>query len=166
MEMERQGAKSLRSRSDAKAFGLSGLARTLQKVLLWLLVYAFGYYNLDLRWAILLIGSWYLAHTYYLTKTDGSVITNEKKAPGENKKLFSQDLPAWVLHPDTQRAEWFNKILAQLWPNLDKYLKQVLKNVQDDPQLKERLGGYHIKSLRFPHVSLGNIPPRLGKYQT
>ena len=147
-----------------KAFSLSGIGQTLQKVVLWLIVYFFGYYNLDIRWSILLLGIWYLANTYYQTK-------NETKARGvhvqpaatiSDKKIFSQDLPAWVLHPDTQRAEWFNKILAQVWPHLDGFLKQVLKNVEEDPQLKERLGGYHIRSLKFPHVSLGHVPPRLG----
>ena len=30
-----------------------------------------------------------------------------------------QDLPNWVLFPDFERSEWFNKFLHQLWPSIE-----------------------------------------------
>lgn len=60
-----------------------------------------------------------------------------------------------------QRAEWVNVVLAQLWPYLETLLRNTLQNIEDDQRLKERLQGYHIKTLRFPNANLGKIPPRL-----
>ena len=34
--------------------------------------------------------------------------------------------------------------------------------METDPKLVERLAGYHIKSLRFPVCTLGEVPPKLG----
>lgn len=146
------------SKVSNNPFGLGGLVYTVQKVLLWVFVYVLGYVHLDPRWLLLVLCIWYFLKMQLFTAS-AAIATDLSKAA--KSKLLSKDLPAWVLHPDTQRAEWFNKILAQLWPHLDGYLKQVMKNVEDDTQLKERLVGYHIMALKFPHVSLGVVPPRL-----
>jgi hypothetical protein len=159
-----------RSTISSSAFGISGLGRTLQKCALWLVIYFFGFLQLDIRWAMILLGAWYCSHLFLLKKSQGTFGqlhaetrgTVEDDDPGRNRKIFSKDLPSWVKYPDMERAEWINTILAQVWPYLDSFLKQVLKNVEEDSRLRERLSGYHIKSLRFPHVSLGRVPPRLG----
>ncbi|KAL3213296.1 hypothetical protein MRX96_035531 [Rhipicephalus microplus] len=37
-----------------------------------------------------------------------------------------EDLPAWVFFPDTERAEWVNKILCQFWPFVGDYVKDLI----------------------------------------
>ncbi len=82
--------------------------------------------------------------------------------PRESRNVVtSEELPSWVLDPDTQRAEWVNAILRQLWPHIEQYLRKALSEIESDPELIHRLSSYHVRSLRFPTVDLGRIPPKL-----
>ena len=65
------------------------------------------------------------------------------------------------VNPDVQRTEFINLILLQLWPYLDKYLRNTLIKIENDEVLRERLHGYQVKSIRFPTVDLGKVPPRI-----
>ena len=60
-----------------------------------------------------------------------------------------------------ERTEWVNIITSQLWPYLDKFLRNILQHIEEDQELNKRLQGYHIKAIKFPNFSLGKIPPRL-----
>lgn len=66
------------------------------------------------------------------------------------------------MHPDVERIEWLNAIISQLWPQLNGLFQQVLRKIEEDDNLCQRLQGYHIGCLKFPQGSLGNVPPRLG----
>lgn len=39
-----------------------------------------------------------------------------------------QDLPAWVQFPDTERVEWLNKVIHQLWPYVGEYTKTFMND--------------------------------------
>ena len=52
-------------------------------------------------------------------------------------------------------------MIELLWPHFEEHTKQILRSIETDEEMKKRLSGYHIKAVRFPHVSLGKIPPRL-----
>ena len=97
------------------------------------------------------------------TKENPSVVKTfaDKMTETNEEELTPARLPTWVYNPDSQRAEWTNMIFRQLWPHLEEFLKQTLKTVEDDPVLRERLSGYHIRSLTFPDFSLGRIPPKI-----
>jgi hypothetical protein len=42
-----------------------------------------------------------------------------------------QKLPAWAQHPDVEKANWLNELVASLWPNLKKGIEDtVLASVQ------------------------------------
>ncbi len=123
----------------------------LDQALWWLLIYALGYLRWEWPWAIVL-----LASAYFLWRWQASL----RKVQGDSGS--KKDLPSWVLHPDMQRLEWVNLLVSQIWPYLDGVLKAMLKSFEDDPDLRVRLNGYHIKTLRFSHCSLGRIPPRMG----
>ena len=84
-----------------------------------------------------------------------------KEEPKTDIKDLPGNLPDWVLNPDVHRSEWTNTVIKQLWPHFEEHVKQILRSVETDAELKKRLEGYHIKAVRFPHVSLGKIPPRL-----
>ena len=134
------------------------LGTTGEKAGLWVILYFIGYLQWDLRWFCLAVISGYLFYLWWLKRKNKNGPPVNSGIPVELAKL---DLPAWVLHPDTQRANWTNVIFKQLWPHLEEFLKNTLKTIENDENLQERLQGYHIKSIRFPRVSLGKIPPKL-----
>ena len=51
-------------------------------------------------------------------------LANKTKNHSPKEKIIAriQDLPNWVLFPDFERSEWFNKILDQLWPSLEGFI--------------------------------------------
>ncbi|XP_033105787.1 extended synaptotagmin-2-A-like [Anneissia japonica] len=71
-----------------------------------------------------------------------------------------QELPSWVYFPDTERAEWLNKIVKQLWPFIEGYVKDMMKETVE-PSVQEALPSY-LKSFRFEKIRLGHYPPRIG----
>ena len=44
-------------------------------------------------------------------------------------------LPAWVLSPDAQRAEWVNAIFRQLWPHVEEFMQRAFKDFDADEEL-------------------------------
>ena len=139
---------------------------TTKKSFFWLFLYVFGYLQLDLRWFLICIGIAYFGNVVLASKRWKRwqrkltfSATNEKTT-----NLVSDlpgNLPDWVLNPDMHRAEWTNTFIKHLWPHFEDHVRQILHSVETDEGLRKRLSGYHIKSVRFPHVSLGKIPPRL-----
>ncbi|XP_036255647.1 extended synaptotagmin-1 [Molothrus ater] len=68
------------------------------------------------------------------------------------------ELPAWVSFPDVERAEWLNKVLAQAWPFLGRYLEKLL---QDSVAPAIRASSAHLQSFTFTRVDLGQKPLRV-----
>lgn len=67
------------------------------------------------------------------------------------KKLIKY-LPSWIHFPDTERAEWLNQALRQLWPFVDEYMRQMLRtkveqNINDT--LPDLLKGFRFASINF-----------------
>ena len=83
--------------------------------------------------------------------------------PACNTKILARakDLPSWVFFPDFERAEWVNKIIKNVWSNVEELvINAVINNV--DPVLDEdNAGGLGI--IRVSRVCFGQIPPRIGK---
>lgn len=144
----------------SSAFGLSRFAETVHQSLLWIVVYFIGYLKVDLLWAVLMLAAYFSLQIYLFKK-----VSEKKKSHGRffaKDQVFSQDLPEWVTRPDFQRTEWINTVVAQLWPYAGTFVKKLLKKIEDDSSLHEKLARYHVTSIRFPHVSLGTVPPRIG----
>ncbi|XP_059474297.1 extended synaptotagmin-2 [Neocloeon triangulifer] len=72
-----------------------------------------------------------------------------------------KDLPSWVFFPDVERAEWMNKIFKLIWPNVNSYARDLIKNTIE-PVLQEALLPYKLGDFKFERIVLGNIPPRIG----
>ncbi|XP_039297240.1 extended synaptotagmin-2-A isoform X3 [Nilaparvata lugens] len=127
------------------------------------IIYFFGYMNFS--------PAWFLAPLIY------SVIKNETKKTNEFKRNVAKtsalqnekdvilaridELPAWVYFPDVERAEWLNKILRQVWPNVNHYAKDVIKDIIE-PNICLALAEYKISGFAFQKMRLGTIPPRIG----
>lgn len=71
------------------------------------------------------------------------------------------DLPAWVFFPDMERAEWFNRILQQVWPRVNHYARNLLKDVIE-PNIATSLAAYKLQGFKFERMILGTIAPRVG----
>ena len=55
--------------------------------------------------------------------------------------LLSQSrvrLPAWVQFPQTERAEWINSLVAEVWPHLGPLTMRVMQD-QVEPMVAEML---------------------------
>nr|XP_018902831.1 PREDICTED: extended synaptotagmin-2 [Bemisia tabaci] len=126
-------------------------------------IYLLGYFELSIAW---------LAAPVIL-----SVLRDEWKKESEAKRINAQiaatsnekdlvlakldDLPAWVFFPDVERAEWLNVILKQMWPNINHYMYNLIKDTIE-PSIRENLVQYKLKNFQFGKIRLGAIPPRIG----
>ena len=118
----------------------------LEKGLLWVLLYLMGYHQLDWPWIFIVLGAWFSAR--FVMGSD----PNAEAEVSAFKAGRTSGLPGWVLHPDMHRIEWINIMIGQLWPYLDGCLKLILKSMEEDANLQERLAGYHIRAIRSVYV--------------
>ncbi len=128
----------------------------------WLVLYLFGFLGVDVRWVTLAVSAVFLIHVWRRERRRKSLIAPTAEDDEDPASpLRHADLPAWALHPDAQRSEWTNVVLRQLWPHCQQLLRQTLRNVETDSQIKETLRGFRVASLKFPQVSLGKVAPKL-----
>jgi Ca2+-dependent lipid-binding protein len=126
----------------------------IEKVLFWILIYLLGYLRWDWLWSVVTLCACYVLQKRFLKQSVEQISRNNNSvtAPGSSIQPRPSDL---------KKVEWINMIISQVWPYLDGFLKLVLQSVEEDTNLKSRLAGYHIRSVSFPHGSLGKIPPKL-----
>ena len=53
-------------------------------------------------------------------------------------QITYDDLPAWVVDPGFQRAEWINALVRQLWPSLDQLVRTALEETARDENILVR----------------------------
>uniref|UniRef100_A0A1B6EBI7 Extended synaptotagmin-2 n=1 Tax=Clastoptera arizonana TaxID=38151 RepID=A0A1B6EBI7_9HEMI len=126
-------------------------------------VYLLGYFNISAAW---LIAPIILVVTREELKKGKDLKRNIAKSSAlrsEKEVILARvdELPAWVYFPDVDRAEWLNKILQQVWPNVNHYAKDLIKDVIE-PNIQIALAEYKMKGFRFEKMRLGTIPPRIG----
>ena len=102
--------------------------------------YMVGYTNMSTWWLSVAAFMWIVRDKNRLLQQrrlefERAVADDEKNMV----KYAVQDLPCWVIFPDTERAEWINRIFKQMWPFLGEYVKNLLKNKveQNIDQLSE-----------------------------
>ncbi|CAH0557885.1 unnamed protein product [Brassicogethes aeneus] len=71
------------------------------------------------------------------------------------------DLPAWVFFPDIERAEWLNRIIKQVWPNVNHYVREIVRD-SIQPILRTNLEKYKLNGFKFERIILGTVPFRIG----
>ncbi|XP_076366234.1 extended synaptotagmin-2-like isoform X2 [Tachypleus tridentatus] len=65
-----------------------------------------------------------------------------------------------VYFPDTERAEWINKIIQQMWPYVGHYVQGLFRE-KVEPAVKASLPTT-LRSFKFEKIFLGDMPPRVG----
>ncbi|XP_071788056.1 extended synaptotagmin-2-like isoform X1 [Asterias amurensis] len=126
-----------------------------------LAVWGMGYFRFSWSWLLL-----------------GTVLMVWRERNGQNKRLTMElarratlnerqtirsavnNLPSWVYFPDTERAEWLNKMVKQLWPYIEGYVASMLRDTVE-PAVQKALPSY-LKSFRFEKIKLGTYPLRIG----
>ncbi|XP_063237975.1 extended synaptotagmin-2 isoform X2 [Bacillus rossius redtenbacheri] len=160
-EVNKDGAEASKKLGGMNILGvLYGFVKKLGTVAA---VYMLGYYNLSVAWLI--------------TPVIFAVVREEWKKESESKRNIAKaaalsnekdvilaridDLPAWVFFPDVERVEWVNRILRQVWPNMNNWTKGLLKE-SIEPNVRTSLESYKMYGFRFDKMILGSIPLRIG----
>uniref|UniRef100_A0A1E1XM43 Putative ca2+-dependent phospholipid-binding protein synaptotagmin n=1 Tax=Amblyomma sculptum TaxID=1581419 RepID=A0A1E1XM43_AMBSC len=122
-------------------------------------LYLMGWLNLSPAWLLIGVGSYVAQKNYIEQKRIRSGIIS---AAQEKASILAtiEDLPAWVFFPDTERAEWVNKILGQFWPFVGDYVKDLILETIE-PSVRSSLPAY-LSSFKFERIDLGDVPPRIG----
>ena len=74
-----------------------------------------------------------------------------------------KELPSWSRESEAQRAEWFNTIMAKLWPWISEAINKSGKNTMN-PMFLNSLKSYgfdKLVSLKLQKFSLGDICPKI-----
>ncbi|CAB3376533.1 Hypothetical predicted protein [Cloeon dipterum] len=126
-------------------------------------VYLLGYFQLSAAWLICPIVVLIIREESKKETKAKQEIFKKIAMTDERDVVMARvkDLPSWVYFPDVERAEWINKIIKLLWPNVNSYVHDLLKNTIE-PVLKESLLPYKLGDFKFERIVLGNIPPRIG----
>ncbi|XP_013148389.1 PREDICTED: extended synaptotagmin-2 [Papilio polytes] len=142
---------------------LGMIYRFCKKVSIVGAVYLVGYMQWSVAW---LIGPVVLSVIRDQWRRENEYRRNLAKAAASSSEkdivlARLDDLPAWVFFPDIERAEWLNRILLQVWPNVNHYARSILKE-SIEPAVAESLANYKLNGFRFERMILGTIAPRVG----
>ncbi|KAJ8965165.1 hypothetical protein NQ314_004308 [Rhamnusium bicolor] len=133
------------------------------RVLISGIIYFIGYMNWSITWIIIpvILGIFNDERKKKHLKRRNMI---RKAALGKEQDIILAniaELPAWVYFPDVERAEWINKIIKQLWPNVNHYVHDLIKDTIED-KLKINLEKYALKGFKFQRIILGSVPFRIG----
>uniref|UniRef100_H0WIS1 Extended synaptotagmin-1 n=1 Tax=Otolemur garnettii TaxID=30611 RepID=H0WIS1_OTOGA len=86
------------------------------------------------------------------------LLDDEEQVTAKTLYMSHRELPAWVSFPDVEKAEWLNKIVAQVWPFLGQYMEKLLAETVA-PAV--RGSNPHLQTFTFTRVELGEKPLRI-----
>ncbi|XP_053600773.1 extended synaptotagmin-2-A isoform X2 [Plodia interpunctella] len=149
--------------SDESTTVFSMIYRFFKKVSIVGVVYLVGYMQWSVAWLIgpvvlsVLRDQWRRDSEYRRNLAKAAALSSEKDVV----LARLDDLPAWVFFPDIERAEWLNRILQQVWPNVNHYARSLLKD-SIEPAVAESLANFKLNGFKFERMILGTIAPRVG----
>ncbi|XP_050309807.1 extended synaptotagmin-2 [Anthonomus grandis grandis] len=155
--------KDLVKKATSEFSIVSILYSTLKKASIIGIVYLVGYMKWSTAW---FIGPLVLS----VIREQWKKSSDRKRSAAKISALSSEkdvvlarlnDLPSWVFFPDIERAEWLNRIIKQLWPCVNLYVKQIVRD-SIQPALKENLEKYKMFGFKFERIILGTVPFRIG----
>ncbi|MEE6471476.1 hypothetical protein FKM82_009281 [Ascaphus truei] len=142
---------------------VSSLLTLGRTVLLLLPVYLCGYFGLSVVFMILGLAV-YLGwkgsrqNKEKNFKSAMETLLKEESITASTIFMNKKELPSWVTFPDVEKAEWVNKILAQLWPFIGQYLEKMLI---DTIAPLIRSSNTHLSTFYFTKISIGEKPPKV-----
>ncbi|XP_050673440.1 extended synaptotagmin-1 isoform X9 [Leptidea sinapis] len=163
VDMSENSKFALPVSSDGEANVLSMIYRFFKKVTIVGAVYLVGYMQWSVAWLFcpvilsVLRDQWRKENEYRRNIAKVAAVSSERDVV----LARLDDLPAWVFFPDVERAEWLNRILLQVWPNVNHYARTILKE-SIEPAVAESLANYKLQGFKFERMILGTIAPRVG----
>ncbi|KAH9420785.1 Extended synaptotagmin-3 [Dermatophagoides pteronyssinus] len=156
-----KNSKNNKNKQDDE-FDLIPMAKKFGKLFGCMLFgYMIGYTNMSTWWLSVTAFMWIIRDKNRLLQQRRLLFERAVAEDEKNIVKYSmQDLPGWVLFPDTERAEWLNRIFKQMWPFLGEYVKNLLKN-KIEQNIDQVMPDY-CKGFRFEKIDLGCVPLRLG----
>lgn len=126
------------------------------------IIWSWGYLNLNIAWLIgpIALIAW---KTERRKDNELKLITAQASVMAKEKELIMSrldELPSWVYFPDFDRAEWLNKILYKVWPNINQFARELCKQ-SIEPAILEKLAEFKIKGFQFERLVLGRIPLKI-----
>ncbi|XP_075055671.1 extended synaptotagmin-1 [Mixophyes fleayi] len=140
--------------------GLWTVGRTL---LLLLPVYLCGYLGLSLLFVVLgllVYLGWKTTRKskWSSLKSALETLQNEEAITASTIFMTKKELPSWVTFPDVEKAEWLNKLVAQMWPFIGQYLEKMLT---DTVAPSVRSCNTHLSTFHFTKINLGEKAPKV-----
>ncbi|XP_076379275.1 extended synaptotagmin-like protein 2 isoform X1 [Megalopta genalis] len=126
------------------------------------IIWGCGYFNFSIAWLIapVVLATWKAERR---KDNELKAITAKASIMAKEKELIMSrldELPSWVYFPDFDRAEWLNKVLYKVWPNINHFARELCKQ-SIEPAIVEKLTEYKIKGFQFDRLVLGRIPLKI-----
>ncbi|XP_011304471.1 extended synaptotagmin-2 isoform X2 [Fopius arisanus] len=140
------------------SFSTSALIRIAAVGVIW----SFGYMHWSIAWLLppVFLSVWkYESKKYDELKrltAQATVMANEKDIITNRMN----DLPSWVYFPDFDRAEWLNKVLYKIWPGINHFVRNLVRE-SIKPAIVKALSEYKMPGFQFDRLVLGRIPPKI-----
>ncbi|XP_040197027.1 extended synaptotagmin-1 isoform X1 [Rana temporaria] len=142
---------------------VSGLWALGQTLLFLLPVYLCGYMGLSIVFVIVGLA----VYMGWKSKRHGKwnrlqlaldTLQNEEAVTATTISITKTELPSWVNFPDVEKAEWLNKLIAQMWPFIGQYLEKMLI---DTIAPLIRSSNTHLSTFYFTKINLGQKAPKI-----
>ncbi|XP_065686121.1 extended synaptotagmin-2 isoform X1 [Patagioenas fasciata] len=124
-------------------------------------VYVLGYLGLSFSWVLIALCGlfWIRRHRGGKTSRLGRALAFlEDEEEAVRLSVSSADLPAWVHFPDTERAEWLNKTVKQMWPFVCQFIEKLFRETIE-PAV--RGANNHLSTFSFTKIDIGHQPLRI-----
>lgn len=134
-----------------------------KKLLLLLPIYLCGYLGMSIFFVIaglFLYLGWKGSRENKLSRLRSAQEALEKEVAVTASTMFmnKRELPSWVSFPDTEKAEFLNKIVAQMWPFIGQYLEKLLT---DSIAPTIRASNTHLSTFYFTKINVGEKAPKV-----
>ncbi|XP_030827197.1 extended synaptotagmin-2 isoform X2 [Camarhynchus parvulus] len=124
-------------------------------------VYVLGYLGLSFSWVLIALCGlfWIRRHRGGKSSRLGRALAFlEDEEEAVRLSVSSADLPAWVHFPDTERAEWLNKTVKQMWPFICQFIEKLFRETIE-PAV--RGANNHLSTFSFTKIDIGHQPLRI-----
>lgn len=132
---------------------INGIFGVASQILVISFVYILGRFNLSIGWLLPLI----LSSFRDLNRRNRELqqaITQATSSMSERDVIISRldDVPAWVIFPDVERAEWINTIVKIVWPKINDLVEKKLRHLE--PKIHQI---FAMKTFTFKKIDFGKI---------
>ncbi|CAG9823459.1 unnamed protein product [Phaedon cochleariae] len=150
-------------KSSSEASILSIILNAAKKASIVGIVYLAGYMQWSVAWFIGPIVLFVMRDQWKKSSDSRRAIAKSTALSSEKDVVLARlnDLPAWVFFPDIERAEWLNRIIKQVWPNVNHFVREMVRD-SIQPILRESCEKYNLKGFKFERIILGTVPFRVG----